>query len=106
MCCCIGMRIWKSSAMHHALQSHGDLARDRNAMRGTWHLTQRKENEKMKLSIEQRKQLASRIEQKIGDMLRDEGVLMDGYMVREVESVSSKLAHDAVLKKKELAGTR
>lgn len=60
----------------------------------------------MKLSIEQRKQLASRIEQKIGDMLRDEGVLMDGYMVREVESVANKLAHDAVLKRKELAGTR
>jgi hypothetical protein len=60
----------------------------------------------MKLSIEQRKQLASRIEQKIGDMLRDEGVLMDGYMMREVESVSSKLAHDAVMKQKELVETR
>ena len=53
----------------------------------------------MKLSIEQRKQLADRIEQKIGDMLREEGVLLDGYMVREVESVASKLAHDAVLKR-------
>ena len=53
----------------------------------------------MKLSIEQRKQLADRIEQKIGDMLRDEGVLLDGYMLREVESVSLKLAHDAVMKR-------
>ena len=61
---------------------------------------------KMKLSIEQRKQLADRIEQKIGDMLRDEGVLMDGYMLREVESVSSKLAHDSVMKQKELQETR
>lgn len=55
----------------------------------------------MKLSVEQRKQLADRIEQKIGDMLRDEGILMDGYMLREVESVSAKLAHDAVMKQKE-----
>tara|TARA_R110000868_G_scaffold389115_1_gene658280 strand:+ start:2273 stop:2455 length:183 start_codon:yes stop_codon:yes gene_type:complete len=60
----------------------------------------------MKLSIEQRKQLADRIEQKIGDMLRDEGILLDGYMCREVESVSSKLAHDAVMKQKELQETR
>jgi hypothetical protein len=60
----------------------------------------------MKLSIEQSKQLAFRIEQKIGDMLREEGVLLDGYMVREVESVANKLAHDAVMKQKELAGTR
>lgn len=60
----------------------------------------------MKLSIEQRKQLAGRIEQKIGDMLRDEGILMDGYMLREVESVSAKLAHDAVMKQKELQETR
>jgi hypothetical protein len=60
----------------------------------------------MKLSIEQRKQLAERIEQKIGDMLRDEGVLLDGYQLREVESVALKLAHDAVLKKKELVETR
>lgn len=60
----------------------------------------------MKLSIEQRKQLADRIEQKIGDMLRDEGVLLDGYMLREVESVASKLAHDSVMKQKELAETR
>ena len=60
----------------------------------------------MKLSIEQRKQLADRIEQKIGDMLSDEGVLMDGYMLREVESVAAKLAHDAVMKKKELQETR
>jgi hypothetical protein len=59
----------------------------------------------MKLSIEQRKQLADRIEQKIGDMLRDEGVLLDGYMLREVERVASKLSHDSVMKKKELVGT-
>ena len=58
------------------------------------------------MTTQQRKQLADRIEQKIGDMLRDEGVLMDGYMLREVESVSLKLAHDAVLKKKELVETR
>ena len=60
---------------------------------------------KMKLSIERRKQLAERIEQKIGDMLRDEGILMDGYMCREVDSVAIKLAHDAVIKKQELART-
>ena len=71
-------------------------------VRGTSH---NKGKRKMKLSIEQRKQLADRIEQKIGDMLRDEGVLMDGYMLREVESVASKLAHDAVMKKQELART-
>jgi len=60
----------------------------------------------MKLSIAQRKQLAERIEQKIGEMLRDEDVLMDGYMCREVESVASKLAHDALMKQKELVDTR
>lgn len=55
------------------------------------------------MTHEQRKQLAERIEQKIGDMLRDEGVLLDGYMLREVDSVASKLAFDAVLKREKEA---
>lgn len=60
----------------------------------------------MKLTSEQRERLSASWEQKIGDMLRADGILLDGYMCREVESVSAKLAHDAVMKQKELQETR
>jgi hypothetical protein len=57
------------------------------------------------MTAEQRKQPAERIEQKIGDMLRGQGVLMDGYMKREVESVAANLAFKAI-EQKELVETR
>ena len=58
------------------------------------------------MTTEQRKKLASDLEHEIGDLLRAKGVLLDGYMCREVEATASKLAYDAVMKKKELAETR
>ena len=58
------------------------------------------------MTTQQREKLSTDLEQEIGDLLRAKGVLMDGYMCREVEATASKLAYDAVMKKKELAETR
>lgn len=59
------------------------------------------------MTDQQRQKLASDLEHEIGDMLRKKGILLDGYMLREVESIAGKLACDAVEKKhKDLVGTR
>jgi len=61
----------------------------------------------MTLSTEQREKLATELEQEIGDLLRAKQIKMDGYMVREVETIASKLAFDAILKREpELSETR
>lgn len=60
-----------------------------------------------KMTNDQREKLATELEQEIGDLLRAKGIVMDGYMCREVESAAAKLAFDAIEKKqKELVGTR
>lgn len=74
----------------------------RPVVRGT--LTQQG---KRKMTTQQRKQLAGRIEQEIGDLLRAKQIKMDGYMCREVETIAKKLAFDAILKREpELAEKR
>jgi len=58
------------------------------------------------MTRDERKQMAERLEEKLGDMLRDEGVLLDGYQLRELETIAKKLAFEAVMKReKELAET-
>jgi hypothetical protein len=51
------------------------------------------------MTSQQRKQLAERLEQKIGDMLRAEGIAMDGFMCREVDDMAKTLAAKAILKR-------
>jgi AmiR/NasT family two-component response regulator len=51
------------------------------------------------MTQQEREKLAADLEQEIGDLLRAKGILMDGYMCREVEATASKLAFDAVLKR-------
>jgi hypothetical protein len=59
------------------------------------------------MTPEQRKELADRIEQKMGDMLREEGIAMDGFMCREVDDMAKTLAAKAILKReRELQETR
>lgn len=59
------------------------------------------------MTSEERMRLAIILEQEIGDMLRKRAILMDGYMLREVESIAGKLAFDAVAKRHtDLVGTR
>jgi hypothetical protein len=59
------------------------------------------------MTTQQREKLATELEQEIGDLLRAKQIKMDGYMCREVETIASKLAFDAILKReKELQETR
>jgi hypothetical protein len=59
------------------------------------------------MTSQEREKLSTELEQEIGELLRKKNVLLDGYMLREVESIASKLAFDAVEKKhKDLLVTR
>lgn len=58
------------------------------------------------MTRDERKHMAERLEEKLVDMLREEGVLLDGYQLRELETIAKKLAFEAVMKKTELQETR